>query len=1096
MNKPAKHILSGLNKRRSLVEQELSAERFPLSFAQEGLWFLHQVEPESPAYNISRLLRLKGELKVEALSWSLNRIIERHEALRTSFGIYEEDPCQIVSSQSSLGLLLEDLSTLCRAEQWSTVWEMAHAEAKRPFDLHRGPLLRVRLLRLTATEHVLLLCLHHIVCDGWSLEVLFTELEHFYNSTCTGKKDELVELPIQYADYVLWQREWLQGKVLEEQLTYWREQLRGAETVLELPVNRLRARVQSHRGDLKQRQLSVELSRGLQQLSQQQRATLFMVLLAALHTLLWRYTGQKELVVGTPVANRRRLEVQGLIGFFVNTLALPGRIEGNESFEEFLAQVKETCLNAYAHQELPFEKLVKELQPERSLAHSPLVQVVLTMQDEVRTKVNLHQLETQLEVVHNAASKRDLNFYVNHEASRPLSLWLEYNAEFFGAATAEDLLLHYENLLQQVVSNPQQRLGDLSVLSASENQQLQVDWNLTKTEYPRDSCITKLFEEQVERCPESIALRFGDEQLTYRELNCRANQLARYLREWGAATEDKIAVILNRSINLVVSILAVLKAGGAYVPLDPSYPQERLCLILNDAAVKLVITESAFRERIHPCSAWPVFLDEEWEQIGKQEDRDTECLLDANNLAYLIYTSGSTGTPKGVAVSHRGVVRLVKNVNYVELGPKEVSLLLSAIAFDASTFEIWGSLLNGGMLAIMPPGPFTMKELGEALKRYHVTTLWLTAGVFHQMVTERVEDLLLLDRLIAGGDVLSPLHVETLLAKAAHFKLINGYGPTENTTFTCTYSMTGSLSFETSVPIGRPIANTSAYVLDSEMRLAPRGAWGELYTGGDGVARCYFNRPDETAASFVPDPFSAEPGARLYRTGDRVRHLATGDIEFGGRLDQQVKVRGFRIEPQEIESALCQHEAVANCVVIAREDVPGDQRLVAYIVPNENLIGSDDLRNYLNKKLPQYMIPTTFVTLAELPLTTSGKVDRQALPAPELDRAEGRSFVAPRGQTEQELAEIWSELLQVMPISVQDNFFDLGGHSLLATQLVSRIIRSFAVELDLQDIFDSPTIEGIAALIDSALIEMSSDSRIEKALGMLEQAADDEVPAP
>jgi aspartate racemase len=718
---------------------------------------------------------------------------------------------------------------------------------------------------------------------------------------------------------------------------------------------------------------------------------------------------------------------------------------------------------------------------------------MLTMQGAARKELELHQLQTYIEVIHNATSKCDLSLYVNQHPSHRLELWLEYNAELFEAPTIKNILLHYQTLLEEIVSGPGQRIAELPLLTESEQQTLLVDWNTTKTEFSRHSCIHQLFEIEVERRAEVIAVSFGEVQLTYRELNRRANQLAHYLQAQGVGLEDRVAVLLERSANLVVSLLAVLKAGGAYVPLDPHYPAERLSSIINDAEVRLVLTDSAFRHRTDNSSTGVVCLDEEWKQIGKQEEQNPESRAEASNLAYLIYTSGSAGQPKGVAVTNRGVVRLVKDTNYVELGPEEVLLLLSPITFDASTFEIWGSLLNGATLAIMPPGPFTIEELGEVLRDYKVTTLWLTAGLFHLMVSRRVEDLMSLRQLIAGGDVLSPLHVETFLATAVHSRLINGYGPTENTTFTCSYSMTGPASFESSVPIGRPIANTSAYVLDRQMRLVPRGVWGELYAGGDGLARCYFNRPALTAASFVPNPFSARPGARLYRTGDLARHLPDGNIEFGGRLDQQVKVRGFRIEPQEIESVLCQHDAVAECIVTAREDVPGDQRLIAYIVPSGTQIGTGDLRSYLSEKLPQYMIPTAFVLLQELPLMTNGKVDRQALPAPEVTRANSGDFIAPRGQTEQELAEIWSEVLRVERISVQDNFFDLGGHSLLATQLLSRIRSTFAVDLKLQDVFVSPTIEASADMIDTALIMKSGDSRIDEALDMLEKLADDEV---
>jgi amino acid adenylation domain-containing protein len=1077
-------------------DKGLKAESFPLSFAQEGLWFLHQIEPGSPAYNISRLLKLRGELNVEALSWSLQRIIERHETLRTQFAICEEKPCQIVSLRVPLDFFVTDCSGASSAEAPSLVSGLARAEAERPFDLRRGPLLRARLLRLAATQHVLILCLHHIVCDGWSIEVLFAELEHLYNSACTGKEPALALLPIQYADYVLWQRERLQSEVLGKQLAYWRERLSGAATVLELPVDRLRPIAQTYRGRVEQRQLSIELSRGLQQLSQEKRATLFMVLLAAFQTLLWRYTGQNEIVVGTPMGNRQRQEVEGLIGLFVNTLALRSRIDGNDSFEDFLAQVKESCLSGYLHQELPFEKLVQDLQPERSLAYSPLFQVMLTMQDPARKELNLYQLETQLEVIHNAASKCDLSLHVSREHSQPLKLWLEYNAELFEPATIANWLLHYENLLEQIIAKPKGRLAELSLLSAGERRELLVERNRTERDFPVDQSVSELFEEQAEKTPDAPALRFEGEELSYRELNRRANQLAHYLREQGIREEERVGILMDRSLEMVVSLLGVLKAGGAYVPLDPQYPTVRLLTMVGDAKPKLILTQQRHWERLADGSIPKLCMDEESELLQGYSQENLPCAVGPENAVYIIYTSGSTGKPKGVVNTHGGVCNRLQWMQAAyPLDRDDRVLQKTPFSFDVSVWEFFLPLINGACLVVAKPGGHQDAEyLRDLIVEERITTIHFVPsmlGVF--LEAKGVEGCVSLKRVICSGEAL-PYEMQERFFQRLEAELHNLYGPTE-AAVDVTYWKCEVHDARRTVPIGRPIANIQVYVLDERMEPVPVGVKGELYLGGVGLARGYWRQAGMTAERFVPNPFSSEAGKRLYRTGDVVRYLGDGALEFRGRIDSQVKVRGNRIELGEIEGALRGHEEVREAVVIVREQEKGVQ-LIGYVVMNggggEEKIG--ELRSYLRQRLPEYMVPGAIVRLEELPLTSNGKLDRRALPDPETNLADRMSFVAPRGQTEQELAKIWSELLEISPISVQDNFFDLGGHSLLATQLASRILRTFGVELKLQDVFNAPTVGEIASLIDSVLIQTSDDPGIDEALGMLEQLTDDEVP--
>ncbi|MBW4537641.1 MAG: amino acid adenylation domain-containing protein [Myxacorys chilensis ATA2-1-KO14] len=1042
----------------------------PLSFAQERLWFLDQLEPGNPFYNLAATVRLVGHLNIAALHQSLNALVERHEILRTRFDIVDGQPIQIISA-ARVDLPIIDLSNVSSTEQESEVRRLSLEQARSSFDLQQGSLLRGQLVSLSKHEHVLLLCAHHIIFDGWSTDVFLQELASFYQTFLDQTPSPLPALPIQYADFATWQRQWLQGEILDAQLTYWKQQLSGSLPVLNLPTDFPRPPMQTFHGARRAFVLSQPLHQALLKLSQQEDTTLFMTVLAAFKTLLHRYTGQEDILVGTPIANRNRAELEGLIGFFVNTLVLRTDLASNPSFRELLSRVRQVALEAYAHQDLPFEKLVEEVQPERDLSYSPLFQVSFVLQNALTQALSLSDLTLSLKEVDTEVARFDLTLFVE-ETAEGLVGTLEYNADLFQATTIARFIEHFQTLLEGIAANPDQRLSDLPVLTSDERHQLLVEWNKTQTDYPHDQCIHRRFEAQVVQTPDAVAIVCAEQQLTYQELNRRANQLAHYLQKLGVKPEVPVGVCIDRSPEMIIGILGILKAGGAYVPIDPSYPQARLAFMLNDTQVPVVLTRSPLLDQLPETQAKLLCLDTDWEIIEETDQNPTSSAT-PNNLAYVMYTSGSTGQPKGVSIIHRGVVRLVQNNHYANLTAEEVFLQLASIAFDASTFEIWGSLLNGARLVLMPPGVPSLQELGQAIRQHQITTLWLTVGLFHQMVDEQLEDLKPLRQLLAGGDVLSVSHVQKLLQAVPELRLINGYGPTENTTFTCCYSIVPD-QVEATVAIGRPIANTQVYLLDAQLQPVPIGVPGELYIGGDGLARGYFNRPELTAERFIPNPFQREHDSPiLHKTGDLARYRSDGNIEFLGRLDTQVKLRGFRIELGEIETVLSQHPAVQTSVVVVREDEHNNQSLVAHVVPHQAFSPTTaDFRSFLSAKLPEYMIPSHFVCLEALPLTSNGKVDRCALPAPDKLERE-TSFVAPRTATEQQLAEIWAKVLGLQQVGIHDNFFELGGHSLLATQLIAKIRDTLHVELPLRCLFQTPTIASLANTIaQTKLLEL------------------------
>ncbi len=995
----------------------------PLSFAQQRLWFLHQLDPANSAYHLPICYRLTGQLNVAALEQSLNEIIQRHEVLRTTFGERDGAIVQIVSPSFGLVLPLVDLSPLSASEREREVEALVEAGSARLFDLGQGPLLRAMLVKLSADEHLFFLVMHHVVTDGWSMDIFMHELTVLYEAFAAAEPSPLPELPLQYADFAAWQHERIAGGVLEAQLAYWKKHLSGELPMLDLPTDHPRPLRMTYRGADQFLDITQNLTERLNELSRREGATLFMTLLAAFLTLLHRYTRQEDIVLGTGIAGRNHADIENLIGFFVNTLALRTDLSGNPSFRELLGRVREVALGAYEHQDLPFEKLVEELRPERDPSRQPFFQVIFNLQTAPTEEPASRGLRITPQDIGNQ-TRFDLEFHL-WVVPEGIAGPLVYNTDLFDESTIVRLLQHYQTLLEGIAANPDARLAELPLLSKTERTQL-CGWNETSSEYGREQCIQQLVEAQAARRPEAPAVVYGEERLSYGELNERANQLAHYLRGRGVGAEVRVGVLLERSVRWVVALLGILKAGGAYVPLDGDYPAARLRFMLDDAGVELVLTERRQAELVTDGEATEkarevVCLDESWELLEKQDDENPEPVTSAENLAYVIYTSGSTGQPKGVEVTHRAINRLVSNTNYVKLGASDRVAQISNAAFDAATFEIWGTLAHGEQVVVLTKETaLSPAELKRQIAAQQISVMFLTTALFNQMAQSDPGVFAPLRYLLFGGEASDAQSVRRVLAGGKPEHLLHVYGPTESTTFTTWYEVTEVAAGARTIPIGRPISNTETWVLDQQGQVAPLGVVGELYVGGEGLARDYLGQPGLTAERFVPNPFSAEPGARLYRTGDLVRMLSDGNVEFLKRRDQQVKVRGFRIELGEIEAALQEHAAIRESVVIAREDTPGDRRLVAYVVRDSNYQQETEpatelgqipqLRSWLQERLPDYMMPANFVILDKLPLNANGKVDRHELPAPDAaSYVTAETFIAPRTPEEERVAEIWAE---------------------------------------------------------------------------------------
>jgi amino acid adenylation domain-containing protein len=1069
-----------------LVSRE---EDLPLSFAQQRLWFLDRLEPGCYAYNMPGAVRISGSLDQAALEKSLDEIVRRHETLRTTLPLRGGKPVQAIAAPAPLNLPVTDLRELPLPEREAQLDEIMTREAHEPFDLARGPLLRIKLVRQADDEHVLLVTMHHIVSDGWSLELFLRELATLYQAYTEGAESPLPQLPIQYADFASWQRNWLKDEKLGSLLGYWVQQLKGAPPVLELPNDHLRPASRSYNGAKQSVMLPQSLTDELKRLSREQGVTLFMVLAAAFKVVLYRYSGQPDIVIGIPSANRNQAEIEELIGFFVNTLVLRTDLSGSPTFRTLLGKIRETVIDACTHQDLPFEKLVEELQPERDASRTPLFQVMLVQQKQLMPELDCAGVCFRPLEVETTTAKFDLTLNFA-EADQELRLTLEYSTDLFEAATARRMLGHLQTLLEGAVANPEQHISELTLLTNDEQQQLLSEWNDTARDYPADY-LHSMFEKQANLTPDSVAIVFDKERQTYREVNARANQIAHLLQRHGVGAESFVGIYIKRTPEMLAGILGVLKAGGAYVPIDRKYPPERIKLILEDCGISALLTQTSLLKNLPEHELPAICLDRDLEILSAQSMEDPVSDVQPDNLAYVIYTSGSTGMPKGVAITHQSVTTFLRWAQEVFSAEQLRGVLAStSISLDLSVFEIFLPLSVGGKVILARDAG----ELPQLAARDEVSLINTLPSAMAKLIRmrnwpETVKTVGL------GGEAAKPELVKQIYKQTGASQVWDLYGPTETTVYS-TYSLipkeTGGL-----ISIGRPIACSQAYLLDQYLQPVPVGVTADLYLGGAGLARGYLRRPALTAEKFIPNPFGTTPGARLYRTGDLARYLPDGNIEYLGRMDHQVKIRGFRIELGEIEAALAEHPIVRDAVVLMHEDTPEDKRIIAYLTLNQECASpADELRRKLKKKLPSFMIPSSFIFLDTMPLTPNGKIDRKVLPAPGHTRPTiSEAFAPARTPIEEMMATIWRQILEIEKVGIHDNFFSLGGHSLLAAQVLNHVRDTFNVDLPLRLFFETPTVADFAAYVARSQMGEADDATLSAALAELSQLSPEEKEA-
>jgi amino acid adenylation domain-containing protein len=1056
------------------------------SIDQERLWFIDQLQPGNSAYNIFSASRLRGPLDVDIMRRVVNELVVRHESLRTTFAVVDGQPMQVIAPELKIPLIPVDLASLPEDEREAEALRLTTEDFAAPFDLEKGPLVRIGLIRLADDDYVMHVNMHHTVTDRWSGAIFERETGLLYQALASGQASPLPPLPIQYADYAAWQRERMGGEIYQKQVAYWKRQLAGAPYVLEVPPDYTRPPFQTFKGARVFATYPKSLLDALKETCKREGVTMFMLALAAFKTLLYRYTGQEDVLVGATFANRNRPELDNLVGYLLNLLVFRTNLSGNPTFRELLMRERESAVGAFAHQELPFGKLVQELRPPQDASRNPIVQASLIYLDFPElTAIEVLGMTAKHLTIDNRASRFDITLAMT-ETPSGFEIDIEYPTDLYRRPRMERMTKHLEILLEAIVADAGQRLSDLPILSTRESEQLLFEWNDTATEYPRELCIHELFEAQVERTPDAFALVFDKSEVTYRELNRRSNQLAHYLRATGVNNETRVGICLERSIEMVVGLLAVLKTGAAYVPLDMHVPPRRLAFIVEDASVAALLTQERLRDKLPENGARVICLDAEREVIEQQSGENLSGKLTSESPAYVIYTSGSTGQPKGVQVPHRAVVNFLHAMRAkTNLTKADTLLAVTTLSFDIAGLEIYLPLTVGARVVVA--GGETASDgtqLSKMLEDTRATAMQATPATWRMLLEAGWRGDSKRLKALSGGEAMSKELAAQLLEKGR--EVWNLYGPTETTIYSGAHRLQHG---EEHVPLGQPLANTRFYVLDVDMNPVPVGIYGELYIGGEGLAHGYVNRPELTAAQFIPDPFGDSPGARLYRTGDLVRYHDDGSIEFAGRLDHQVKVRGFRIELADIETALNQHEAVRETVVTVHRGATEDKRLVAYIVADDEAHAPNvtQLRAYLKERLPEYMIPSAFLFLRGLPLTPNGKIDRRALPAPDAFRPDlEAAYVAPETFIEQRLAAIFMQVLGLNRAGVHDNFFELGGDSLLAAQLVSRVRQAFDIELLLRDLFWRPTIAELSLLVEEAFIAHLEEVSDEEAERMLE----------
>ncbi len=1063
----------GVNIQDFPITAQSTDSNLPLSFAQERLWFLNQMFQGDASDNIPVAFRLLGPIHLNALEQAFNLILERHQILRCNFKKINKGVVQDINHNIEFEISVRDYSDKPVTDDM--IQELVGEEARHSFNFETVPFLKVSLFKIDHDHHILLINMHHIISDGWSMLILYRELSEIYSAIINNRPPELPPLDIQYPDYANWQRSLYNEELLGDQINYWTKRLKGIPEAIELPKDNPRPGVQNFKGRKFPISIEDQLLNKIKKLARENGCTLFMTLSAALKVLLHKYTGQQDIVIGTPIANRDKPETEHLIGLFLNMLVLRGDLAGDPNIKELLSRTKSHTLEAYENQMVPFEKLVEKIQPTRDMSYHPLFQVILQISPQ--HNLTLEGLQCRLFHFDSGTSQYDLALHL-FEGSEDLHGYFEYNHTIFNQATIKRMVGHFKELLRSMVANPQVPISQLKVITDQEIELID-KWNDTKTDYPSVSSLIELFERQVGLSPDSIAIEFEGEKLSYSQMNERTNQVAHYLQDRGVAVEQMVGVFMERSIEMVVAIYGILKAGGAYLPIDPGYPQDRVDFIINDANLSLILTTTALFSKLPKCESELLAVDQQWELIDQYPDHNPDIDICSTDLAYVIYTSGSTGKPKGVMNEHGAICnRLMWMQERFKLQEDDCILQKTPFSFDVSVWELFWPLLYGARLVIAKPeGHKDNHYLIGLIKRSNITTIHFVPSMLQVFIDNpEVRDCPSLRRVICSGEALS-YELQQQFFKVLPCELYNLYGPTEAAVDVTCWKCDRESHLKR-VPIGKPISNTQTYILDDNLNLAPIGVPGELYLGGVQIARGYLNRPQLTAERFLPDPFSQQLGSRIYKTGDLVRYLEDGSIDYLGRRDYQVKVRGFRIELGEIESAIRDLSNAKECCVVVREDDPGDKRLVAYMVGSGQTEGVNRLRSSLKKRLPEYMVPSAFMVLEAFPLTPNGKLDRKALPKPAATRDQATEFTPPKNEVERIIAEIWKNHLSIAKVGSQDNFFDLGGHSLLMISVHSDLEERFNRKISIIELYKFPTISMLASFISREHIDQNKNQKI------------------